>query len=440
MGKVSEKIEDILEESQEARKNEKISMIELFMNWLFSQYEFRLNMLSMKPEYRPLGDGDFRELDDQNYNTISILAEINGFSKSMVEKMNRIIMSNYVEQVNEIKDYFESIKPLARIFNIDITTFDMPTVRAYFDCLQLSNDLLDKELLYNIFARWAVASVNSALGIKHNDVMLILSGSQGLYKTSYLNNLVPNTLGKEKYLVTGHIEPTLTSHNTANYLCEKFIINIDDQLEVIFGKEYNSLKAIISIDRVTSRRVYAKFDRTRKRIANFVGSVNSNEFLIDNQNRRYFVIEISGIDPNYINIDMDRFWSEAYYLATKVNPYTVYDREIYMAINTISSHYTQSSIEQVLLTRFFSPEINDNKNVELFMTNGEIIMEIQRLTTKQLSQIRLANELKRLGFKRITKYSKEFGYSRWGYQLFTTDEYSMTYFKYYKLDKEKEFF
>jgi len=438
--KLAEKIEYILDESKEARKEEKLSMIELFMNWLFSQYEFRLNMLSMKPEFRAIGEEKFNELDDQNYNTISILAEMNGFSKSMVEKLNRIIMSNYVKQVNEIKEYFDKIKPLAKSALINISNLYMPTVRDYFDCLELSNQLIDKDLIYNIFARWVVASVNSALGIKHNDVMLILSGSQGLYKTSWLNNLVPDTLGKEKYLVTGHIEPSLTNQNTANYLCEKFIINIDDQLEVIFGKEYNSMKAIISIDRVTSRRVYAKFDRTRKRIANFVGSVNSNEFLSDNQNRRYFVIEVSGINPDYINVDMDRFWSEAYYVAQKINPYIVYTKDIYAAINTISTHYTQSSVEQVLITRYFSPVATDRKQIELFMTNGELAMELQRITTKPLSQMRIANELKRLGFKRIAKYEKDIKNSRYGYQLFTSDDYAMTILKDYKIEKEEHFF
>jgi len=314
----------------------------------------------------------------------------------------------------------------------------MPTVKAYFDCLELA-DNTNKDLIYNIYSRWVVASVNSALGIKHNDVMLILSGSQGIYKTSYLNNLIPAELGKEKYLVTGHIDPALTNQNTANYLCEKFIINIDDQLEVIFGKEYNSMKAIISIDRVTSRRVYAKFDRTRKRIANFVGSVNSNEFLTDNQNRRYFVIEVTGISQNYKNIDMVQFWAEAMAASKKINPFNVYSREIYQQINQLSVQYTQSSVEQVLISRMFSAVQTDMYCEELFMTNGEIVLELQKLTTKPISQIKIANELKRLGFQRITKYFSELKYSKYGYLLYTTTDYSMSYFKDYT-EKIKEIF
>jgi hypothetical protein len=307
----------------------------------------------------------------------------------------------------------------------------MPTVRDYFDCLQLANPHIDKERLWNIFARWTIAAVNSALGIKHNDVMLILSGSQGLYKTSYLNHLVPNELGKEKYLVTGHIEPSLTNQNTANYLCEKFIVNIDDQLEVIFGKEYNSMKAIISIDRVTSRRVYAKFDRTRRRIANFVGSVNSNEFLTDNQNRRYFVIEVSNIDPAYINIDMCRFWAEALAVSKQIRPFDVYGRSVYMDIDAISTHYTHSSVEQSLISRLFSPHPTEGKTEELFMTNGEIALELQKFANKQLSQIKIANELKRLGYQRITKYDKDAKYSRWGYLLYTKLEHATSHFREY---------
>ncbi|NSW46577.1 MAG: hypothetical protein HPY79_12270 [Bacteroidales bacterium] len=436
---IADKVDEILEESNEVRKKEITSSIELFMNWLFSNYEFRLNMLSLKPEFRPVGSqSEYKELDDQNYNTISILAEINGFSKSMVEKMQRIILSAYVPSVNEIADFFTKIEPLGNDVHSSGNFYHMPTVKAYFDCLELA-DNTNKDLIYNIYSRWVVASVNSALGIKHNDVMLILSGSQGIYKTSYLNNLIPAELGKEKYLVTGHIDPALTNQNTANYLCEKFIINIDDQLEVIFGKEYNSMKAIISIDRVTSRRVYAKFDRTRKRIANFVGSVNSNEFLTDNQNRRYFVIEVTGISQNYKNIDMVQFWAEAMAASKKINPFNVYSREIYQQINQLSVQYTQSSVEQVLISRMFSAVQTDMYCEELFMTNGEIVLELQKLTTKPISQIKIANELKRLGFQRIAKYFSDIKNSKYGYLLYTTTDYSMSYFKDYT-EKIKEIF
>ena len=427
---LADKIDSILDKNSQVDDKKIISQIELFMNWLFSNYDFRLNILSMKPEFKEKSETEYKELDDKSYNTISILAEINGFSKTMVEKMQRIIMSSYVPMVNEIKDFFELIEPLGNRISYSSNHIEAPTIRRYFDCLDISNNA-DKEVLYNIFLRWIIACVNSALGIKHNDVMLILSGSQGIYKTSYLNNLVPNELGKEKYLVTGHIEPTLTNQNTANYLCEKFIINIDDQLEVIFGKEYNSMKAIISIDRVTSRRVYAKFDRTRKRIANFVGSVNSNEFLTDNQNRRYFIIEVNSINSNYRNIDMLRFWSEAYNIAQKMNPYEVFTRDIYQQINTISSQFTQSSLEGVLISRLFSPEPNQRFTEEIFMTNGELLLELQRFTTKPISQIKLANELKRQGYSRIAKYFPDKKYSRYGYILYTTIDDAISIFKNY---------
>ena len=44
---IADKVDEILEESNEVRKKEITSSIELFMNWLFSNYEFRLNMLRM---------------------------------------------------------------------------------------------------------------------------------------------------------------------------------------------------------------------------------------------------------------------------------------------------------------------------------------------------------------------------------------------------------
>lgn len=432
--KLSDTIKDILDTTVEERKTTGHSQIELFMDWIFSNFDFRINGLTYRVEFKVIGEKNYIELDDIKLNSMKILAEMQGFGKSFQDKLKRIIFSDYVPIVNEIKDYFENIKSNAQKIKITEKNIELPTVRKYFEMITLKNNqTYEIEQHYNIFVRFFIASVNSALRRKHNDVMLVLSGAQGTMKTSFLNHLTPVNLGKEKYLYVGHIEPNLKNSNTANALCERFFINVDDQLEVIFGKEYNNMKAIISIDQVTSRRAYAEFEKTRKRIANFVGSVNSAEFLTDNTNRRYFVLEIDKINPEYNKIDMDLFWAECYQASLQINPFEVYGKEIYNQIIKIAENFVESSIENILINKFFKNSKSDQYPSEIFMTTGEIFLELQKMHAQKLYKNAIANELKRLKFENYQKRTKRFEYPQRGYRLFCKSEDEVNRFNDYTI-------
>lgn len=419
--KITEALDSILDESTEQRANIVNSQIEIYMNWLFSLYEFRINALTYRTEFKAIGEKSFTELDDIKLNSMKILAEMQGFGKSYQDKLKRIIYSDYVPVVNEIQDYFEKILPKAIEVKLENDFIEMPTVRKYFNMLSLNlENQADIEQHYNIFARFCVASVNSVLKRKHNDVMMVLTGAQGTMKTSYLNHLTPSNLGKEKYLYVGHLEPSLKNSNTANALCERFFINIDDQLEVIFGKEYNNMKAIISIDQVTSRRAYAEFEKTRKRVANFIGSVNSTEFLTDNTNRRYFVMEIQKINPDYNKIDMDVFWAECYKATQLLNPYEVYGKPIYNQIIKIAENFVENNIENILVNKYFKNKDTDTHTEEIFLTTGEIIYELQKTHTQKLFRNNIINEIKRANFTIKSKRTKRFEYPVKGFVLYCT--------------------
>ena len=77
-------------------------------------------------------------------------------------------------------------------------------------------------------------------------------------------------------------------------LAEKFLVNIDDQLDLI--KDLRYLKSMFTLDKVTNRKAFDKYNPNRARICSFVASVNSSEFLTDDQNRRYLVFSVKDID------------------------------------------------------------------------------------------------------------------------------------------------
>jgi hypothetical protein len=76
-------------------------------------------------------------------------------------------------------------------------------------------------------------------------------------KTTWLNKLCPDEM--KEFLICSHINPSLTDQNTANFLAEKWFVNVDDQLETIFGKDFNSMKAIITAPFVTNRKTWHRW-------------------------------------------------------------------------------------------------------------------------------------------------------------------------------------
>lgn len=85
----------------------------------------------------------------------------------------------------------------------------------------------------------------------------------------------------QEFLICSHINTSLTDQNTANFLAEKWFVNIDDQLETIFSKDFNSMKAIITTPFLTNRKAWHQLTRKRRRVCNFIGNVKNPRFLTD---------------------------------------------------------------------------------------------------------------------------------------------------------------
>src|SRR5690606_12345663 len=104
--------------------------------------------------------------------------------------------------------------------------------------------------------------------------------------------------------------------DTMNLLAEKFIINIDDQLDIM--GDLRKLKSMFTMEKVVNRKAYAKFSPSRPRIASFVASVNSTEFLTDDENRRYLVFSIKDINlPAIKEIDRKQLFAQVVYLLNR---------------------------------------------------------------------------------------------------------------------------
>lgn len=399
-----------IQENKQENENAQIvpqdkAKITKIQEWLLRSYEFRNNVVTQQLEFKKVDDDQFSTFTDRMKTDIVIRLKEMRFSKPK-EDLEDLLASSLIPDHNPIKDYFRDLK-FAGFGYIDqlinCITLDQPE--------RIIRDVEYKHLFADYFKKWLMACYLCSTGVCVNDVMLILIGAQGRFKTSFLNNICPKKL--IEYRVCSHINPSLTDYNTSNYLAEKFIINVDDQMENIFGRDYNSMKAIVSAPDITNRKLYKATHQRRRRIANFCGSVNESRFLRDSNNRRYLCFAITDIDKDYINVDIDKMWAEVKQMAELLQSKYIFGREDYVTIDMMNAQFEAPTEEAETLMSLFKPVIDDNfdpYNDVYYMSFTEIISALKWYSeNKNLKSYNLQTAMRKYGYTTKSYKKERFG-------------------------------
>ena len=160
------------------------------------------------------------------------------------------------------------------------------------------------------FKKWFVAMVASWM---HDEVVnhtaLVLVGRQGIFKTTWLERLIPPALRaySSKMPLNGQI-----SKDDRLRLCENAMLNIDE-LDAICGREMNIVKSLLTSTDVNERAAYGRLKERRMRLASFCASTNNREFLTDiTGNRRWLPFEVESIqNPFHTIIPYERLYAQA---------------------------------------------------------------------------------------------------------------------------------
>ena len=347
-------------------------------------YGFRFNTIKCRTEYRRLTENEFKPVTRFVINSIRRELDQNGISSSF-DNLRAILDSDFAPPVNPVQEYFR--------------TLPKSTKQDMIKRLAATVVVCTPDRWEEYLTKWLTGVVANALSDAgcQNHVCLVLTGSQGKFKTTWLDLLCPPLL--KKYLFTGKIDPQ--SKDVLTLIAECLFINIDDQLKALNKRNENELKNLITAPFVKYRRPYDVFIEDYPHLASFMASVNGNDFLTDpTGSRRFLPFEVQSIaidDARKIN--MDDIYAEAMYLLNSGFQYWFNDAEI-EELHKHSSPFQVQSVEYEMLLQFFKkPSVKK----DAFMTSSQITSYLQSKTQLNLSGKRIGEALHKLGFERKTK-------------------------------------
>ena len=253
------------------------------------------------------------------------------------------------------------------------------------------------------FKKWFVAMVASWIKDEVvNHQVLVLIGRQGIYKTTWLERLIPQHL---RDYCCKLANATQLNKDDRLRIAEFGLINLDE-LDALTPRELNAMKSVITASDVNERVAYGYTKERRVRLASFCASSNKREFLTDiTGNRRWLPFEVETIQNPFDTIILyDRLYAQARYLVQYGFNYW-FDLD---DINRIEEHNdafrAQESEEQLLPILFDVPAEGFGE----FMTTAQIS---ERLVSygnikKPIAVSHLGMLLSKSGYKSVTRGSR----------------------------------
>lgn len=237
------------------------------------------------------------------------------------------------------------------------------------------------------FKKWFVGMVASWM---YDDVVnhqvLVLIGKQGIFKTTWLEHLIPPAL---RAYCCKLANTTQINKDDRLRLAEFGLINLDE-LDSMSSRELNTMKSIITATDVNERVAYGYTKERKIRLASFCASSNRREFLTDiTGNRRWLPFEVESIENPFQSIlPYERIYAQARYLVEYGFNYWFDLDDIATLEKHNESFRAQESEEQLLPILFDVPAEGRGE----FMTTAQIS---ERLVT--YGNIKKPMPLNRLG-------------------------------------------
>ena len=348
----------------------------------------------------------WRNLTDKDINTMVCQCVAEKEVNISTNEMWTALKSDMVPAVHPLRAWLDGLKPY---------TADQPDwidfVASQVKVKPSGDEARGEELWRACFKKWFVAMVASWMKDEVvNHTVLVLVGRQGIFKTTWLDNLIPPELRaySSKLPLSGQI-----SKDDRLRLCENGMLNIDE-LDAMCSREMNIVKSLLTSTDVNERAAYGRLKERRVRLASFCASTNKREFLTDiTGNRRWLPFEVESIqNPFHTIIPYERLYAQAKALVEEGIFSYWFDMEEMEVLEAHNEEFRAQENEEQLLPILFDVPA---EGMGEFMTTAEIS---DRLVTyggikKPMSTRQLGVLLSKMGFTKKKMHMSDTSVRGW---------------------------
>ena len=263
--------------------------------FLSDRIMLRYNVVTRRVEYRLVE----RSVWDAKH------AELSATKPVRAPDICRVIESDFVPEYDPFRFYLEQLPPWKEEQGDAIMELSLS--------VNIRGDANEQMLFYEYLKKWMVAMVASWMEpTVVNNVMLVLIGEQGSYKTTWFANLLPPSLRGYFYTKTNS---GLVSKDDLLVLSQYGLV-CWEELDTMQQKELNKLKAAMTMPSINERAAYARYHENRPHLASFCGTGNNVQFLSDTTGtRRWLPFEVDSIEsPLTAPFNYDAIYAQAYRL------------------------------------------------------------------------------------------------------------------------------
>ena len=387
-------------EKQERKPNwkEYMATVEDIQNFIMDRLMLRHNVITRRVEYRLPSSyehegTDWQPITDRVVN--SLWSELSLTKVVRAQDIYRVLESDFVPEFNPFAFYLQHLPPWNGEDHILAMSVSV-SVKGNVEEQMLFAEYL-KKWLVGMVAGWIDPAVV-------NNVILVLIGEQGSYKTTWFNYILPPELRPYFYTKTnaGKMgrDDLLTLAQYGLVCCE--------EMDTMRPSELNQLKAAVTMPSIDERAAYAHFHEHRKHIASFCGTGNNMQFLSDpTGNRRWLPFEVASIEsPRDHPFEYEGIYSQAYALYKQGFQFWFSKAEI----DRLAKHnrqYETPRLEAELVQLYFRKPAGTEPGV--FMSVARAMQVVSANISQKLSPVYLGRALGEQGFRRV-KYNGVRGY------------------------------
>ena len=372
---------------------------EIIASFLKKQ-ELQYDTLTQKTRQK-LADGQWTEMKERDENDLYMACCAESGTNLTEKLFHTVLNSSVVPEVNPLRDYVLS----RAAWNPEMPDY----IGQAAAMVHMATDQEDA-LWRACFPKWFVAMVAGWIDDQIvNHQVIVLVGRQGIYKSSWINRLLPPEL---QAYSTDHIDIDRLDRDEELRAAEYGLINIDE-LDKLTDRQLNKLKSMITTTNVNVRAPFGRHKEKRVRVASYAASGNKAEFLTDQTgNRRWLPFHVVAIDsPFKHQLPYDGMFAQALYLLRDGFNYW-FDLD---DISNLEQHVEAFMIptsEEELIPLYYSPAKLEDAG-STFLTLAEISAKIVSLgcLKKNPEPRRLGAIMTKLGFEKDRKgHNKRTGY------------------------------